>query len=47
MKLFNTLTRQKARERRDYAEADRIRDAIKEMNIILEDTKDGVKWKRS
>ena len=39
--------RQKARERRDYAEADRIRDVIKEMNIILEDTKDGVKWKRS
>jgi len=45
MDLINQ--RQKARERSDYTEADRIRDVIRDMNIILEDTKDGVKWKRS
>ena len=38
--------RQEARKNRDFAEADRIRDALKEMGILLEDTKDGVKWRR-
>jgi len=45
MDLINQ--RQRARECRDYAEADRIREVLKEMNIFLEDTIDGVKWKRS
>jgi cysteinyl-tRNA synthetase len=39
--------RQQARAERNYAEADRIRDQLKEMGIILEDTHQGIKWKRA
>ncbi len=35
-----------AKKAKNYAEADRIRDALKEMGIVLEDTAQGVKWKR-
>jgi len=39
--------RQAARQRRDFAAADRIRKELSERGIILEDTKDGsVRWKR-
>ncbi|MBZ5499928.1 MAG: cysteine--tRNA ligase [Acidobacteriia bacterium] len=38
--------RQGARRRRDFAEADRIRDWLLSQGIHLEDTKDGVRWKR-
>jgi cysteinyl-tRNA synthetase len=38
--------RQEARRRRDFARADVIRDELAERGIILEDTKDGVRWKR-
>ncbi len=38
--------RQEARRRRDFARADQIRDDLLGRNIILEDTKDGVRWKR-
>ncbi|QQS42267.1 MAG: cysteine--tRNA ligase [Acidobacteriota bacterium] len=38
--------REEARSNRDFAKADEIRDRLAEMNIILEDTKDGVRWKR-
>ncbi|HEV8588189.1 MAG TPA: cysteine--tRNA ligase [Pyrinomonadaceae bacterium] len=37
--------RQEARHRRDFARADEIRDQLAERGIILEDTKDGVRWK--
>jgi cysteinyl-tRNA synthetase len=40
------VKRQKARQEKDWAEADRIRDKLNEMNIIIEDTKDGVKWRK-
>ncbi len=39
--------RQEARKNKDFAESDRIRDELKSMGIVLEDTKEGVKWKRS
>ncbi len=35
-----------AKKSKNYAEADRIRDSLKEMGIALEDTPQGVKWKR-
>ena len=35
-----------ARKNRDFKTADEIRDELKSMGIILEDTKDGVKWTR-
>ena len=38
--------RQAARHDRDFAKSDRIRDQLAEKGIILEDTKDGVRWKR-
>jgi len=37
--------RQQARHRRDFARADEIRDELAHRGIILEDTKDGVRWK--
>jgi cysteinyl-tRNA synthetase len=39
--------RQAARKEKNWAEADRIRDKLKEMGIILEDTPQGVRWKRA
>lgn len=38
--------RQIARKNKNWAEADRIRDELKNMGITLEDTKDGVRWKK-
>ncbi|QXE01834.1 cysteine--tRNA ligase [Terribacillus sp. DMT04] len=38
--------RVEARKNRDFQEADRIRDLLKEKNIILEDTSQGTRWKR-
>ena len=38
--------RQEARHRRDFARADEIRDELAERGIVLEDTKDGVRWKK-
>ncbi len=38
--------RQAARRRRDFAEADRIRAYLLSQGIQLEDTKEGVRWKR-
>ncbi|MCJ7843365.1 cysteine--tRNA ligase [Lederbergia sp. NSJ-179] len=35
-----------ARKNRDFALADQIRDQLKKMNIILEDTRQGTRWKR-
>ena len=39
--------RQAARKAKDYARADAIRDELAAKGIILEDTREGVKWKRS
>ena len=39
--------RQEARRRRDFGRADEIRDELSQRGIILEDTKDGVRWKRN
>jgi len=38
--------RQEARHRRDFARGDEIRDELAQRGIVLEDTKDGVRWKR-
>ena len=39
--------RSNARKEKDFKTADEIRDKLKEMGIILEDTPQGVKWSRS
>ena len=38
--------RTNARKEKNWAEADRIREQLKEMGIVLEDTAQGVKWHR-
>lgn len=38
--------RNTARQNKDFARADEIRDILKEKNIILEDTAQGVRWRR-
>jgi cysteinyl-tRNA synthetase len=38
--------RQEARRNRNFARSDEIRDLLGEKGIVLEDTKDGVRWKR-
>ena len=38
--------RQQARKDKNFARADEIRDILKEKGIVLEDTREGVKWKR-
>lgn len=44
LKLIEQRT--EARKNKNYKLSDEIRDMLKEKGIILEDTKDGVKWKR-
>ena len=39
--------RQAARKARNFARADEIRNQLTEMGILLEDTREGVKWKRA
>jgi cysteinyl-tRNA synthetase len=38
--------RQVARKNKDFAKSDQIRDALLEKGIVLEDTREGVKWRR-
>ncbi len=38
--------RQAARKEKDFQKADQIRDTLLEKGILLEDTREGVKWKR-
>lgn len=38
--------RRQARQKRDFARSDQIRDELDARGIVLEDTKDGVRWKR-
>ena len=39
--------RQDARKNKNWAIADKIRDELKEIGIVLEDTKNGVRWKKA
>lgn len=39
--------RQTARKERDFAKADAIRDELLSKGIVLEDTREGVKWKKA
>ncbi len=39
--------RQNARKNKDFAKADEIRKLLLEKGIVLEDTREGVRWKRS
>ena len=39
--------RQAARKAKNFAKADEIRDTLAAQGIILEDTREGVKWKRA
>ena len=39
--------RQQARKDKNFARADEIRDELTAMGIVLEDTREGVKWHRA
>jgi cysteinyl-tRNA synthetase len=39
--------RQAARKNKNFARADEIRNLLLEKGILLEDTREGVRWKRS
>ena len=39
--------REEARKNKDFARADEIRNELKQRGVILEDTKEGVRWKKS
>ena len=39
--------RQAARKAKDFKRADEIRDELAAKGIILEDTREGVKWKKA
>ena len=39
--------RQAARKAKNFARADEIRDQLASQGILLEDTREGVKWKRA
>lgn len=39
--------RQAARKAKDFKKADEIRDALLAKGIVLEDTREGVKWKKA
>ena len=38
--------RKQAKKDKDFAEADRIRDYLKEQGVLIEDTREGVRFKR-
>jgi cysteinyl-tRNA synthetase len=38
--------RELARKQRNFARADEIRKELADKGVVIEDTKDGVKWKR-
>ena len=38
--------REKARKENNFSKADKIREELKQKGIILEDTKEGVRWKK-
>jgi len=44
--MMKIKEREKARRDRNFELADRIRDQLAEEGIVLEDTKDGVRWKK-
>ena len=48
MKRLNVLIQQRiqARKDRNFQLSDQIRDQLKALNIILEDTPQGTRWKR-
>ena len=35
-----------ARAQKNYAEADRVRDLLKQAGVVVEDLRDRVRWKR-
>ncbi|HEX6347768.1 MAG TPA: cysteine--tRNA ligase [Candidatus Dormibacteraeota bacterium] len=39
--------RERARAARDFATADRLRETLKERGVLLEDSKSGVRWRRT
>ena len=43
---YKIAMRQEARSNKDYAQADALRNKLSEIGIVLEDTPQGVRWKK-
>jgi len=42
LRIFDIIT--KAKENKDWATSDRIRDELAKLNIQVKDTKEGARW---
>lgn len=43
--IFNQSCREETRKKKDWKTTDEIRDKLNKVEVVLEDTPEGIKWK--